>query len=290
VRTIAFQLVDEGVLDPTATVGQWVPMYPNADRVTVQMLLDDTSGWGDYGPIEPDPVTADFGRAWSLREAVDGRAATMTTLAEPGTVSDDAGTNEMVLGLIAQEIAGQPLIELVRERVSEPAGLHDTGLLDGSNTPDGFRSGVFSFNGASMDTAAFDGTSYVTWNLATHSAVSTPTDLLDLLDAWTTGELFTTNRTPAPDRYALHPADHPSLEYHVGRGVPFNGFCPCTAVDGGIEPSAIGRTPGSIGTTTILLRYADDISVVFNVNSNEAAVAADLKAVADEIHDLAAAR
>jgi len=61
--------------------------------------------------------------------------------------------------------------------------------------------------------------------------------------------------------------------------VPFNGYCPCTDVDGGIEPTAIGRTPGAIGTKTLLLRYADGISVEFNVNSNEASLVADLEAV-----------
>ena len=102
------------------------------------------------------------------------------------------------------------------------------------------------------------------------------TDLLDLLDVWSTGELFTTDRTPAPDRYAPDPAGNPNT--YVGLGVPFNGYCPCTEVDDGIEPTAIGRAPGAIGTRTFLLRYADGISVVVNVNSNEADPA-DIEAV-----------
>ena len=74
VRTVAFQLIDEGVLDPTLTVDQWVPTLPNADRVTVQMVIDNETGWSDSdGLIEPDPVVTDFGRAWSLREAVELR-------------------------------------------------------------------------------------------------------------------------------------------------------------------------------------------------------------------------
>lgn len=286
VRTIAFQLVDEGLLDPNVTVDQWVPTYPNADRVTVQMLLDDATGWGDYGVIEPDPVIADLGRAWTLREAVELRAPTMTTIGEPGTRTDDRGTNEMMLGLIIQETAGKPLTELVHERVTEPAGLDDTTLLDGSSSPDHYRHGVFVFNGAPLDTSAFDGTSFTTWNLATTSSVSTPTDLLDLLDAWTTGDLFTTDRTAAPDRFAPDPAGNPNT--YTGLGVPFNAYCPCTEVDGGIEPTAIGRTPNALGTRTYLLRYSDGISVVVNVNSNELANADDLLGVVQNLHDLAA--
>ena len=135
VRTVAFQLVDEGVLDPTLTVDQWVPTLPNADRVTVQMVIDNETGWSDYGVDRTRPGRHDFERAWSLREAVELRATAMTALAEPGTRTNDGHTNEAVLGLVVEEVGGQPLAELIRDRVAAPAGLDDTELLDGSNAP-----------------------------------------------------------------------------------------------------------------------------------------------------------
>jgi D-alanyl-D-alanine carboxypeptidase len=288
VRSVAFQLVDNGLLDPTLTVDQWAPTLPNADRVTVQMVIDNETGWSDYGPISPDPVVTDFARAWTLREAVDLRATAMTALDEPGTRTNDGLTSEMVLGLIVEEVGGRPLAELLHDMVAEPARLDNTALLDGSGiSPAGYRHGVFAFNGTPTDSSGFGAVSYLTWNLATHSVVSTPTDLLDLLDVWATGELFTTDRAPAPDRYAPDPAGNPDT--YVGLGVPFNAYCPCTEVDAGIEPTAIGRKPASLGTRTLLLRYADGISVVVNVNSNEVADPADLEAVASSVHDIAAA-
>jgi CubicO group peptidase (beta-lactamase class C family) len=286
VRTVAFQMVDEGLLDPTLTVDRWAPTMPNADRVTVQMVIDGATGWGDSGPIEPDPVITDFARAWSLREVVELRATTTIALAEPGTRTDDSGAAASVLGLVLEDSAGRPLAALVRERVAAPAGLDDTGLLDGGRAPAGYRHGVFAFNGTPAVTSAFDGTSFLTWNQATTSAVSTPSDLLDLLDVWATGELFTTDRTAAPDRFvpALDATD-----FVVGVGIPFNGYCPCTDVDGGIEPTTTGRRPGSIGTATYLWRYGDGISVVLNVNSNEHDDPADLDAVVGALYDLAVA-
>ena len=116
--------------------------------------------------------------------------------------------------------------------------------------------------------------------------MSTPTDLLDLLDVWATGELFTTDRTPAPDRYAPDPAGNPNT--YVGLGVPFNGYCPCTEVDGGIEPTAIGRTPGAH-------RYADVSPALRRRHlrrgqrQQQRGDQADLEAVANEVHDIAAA-
>lgn len=103
------------------------------------------------------------------------------------------------------------LAELVRELVSEPAGLDDTEMLDGRGiAPAGYRHGVFAFNGTPTATSGFGAVSYLTWNQATNSLVSTPTDLLDLLDVWAAGELFTTDRTPAPNRYAPDPAGNPT--------------------------------------------------------------------------------
>jgi CubicO group peptidase (beta-lactamase class C family) len=287
VGTVAFQLIDEGVLDPARTVDEWVPTLPNADRVTVRMLIDEETGWSDHG-LGDDPVVADFARVWTLREAVELQATAMTALAEPGTSTDDGYTNHLVLALVVEEVGGQPLADQVRERVTGPAGLDDTRLLGGSEYPPGYRHGVFPFNGTPVVTSAFDPTSWLTFT-ATHSAVSTPSDLLDLLDVWAAGSLFTTDRTPAPERYAPEPVldDDGNPFYVAGREVPFNGFCPCAEVDGGFEPVAFGRAPAAIGAVTLLLHYPDGVSVIVNMNSRDADFAA-FYAVANAVHDIAA--
>jgi CubicO group peptidase (beta-lactamase class C family) len=289
VRTVAFQLIDDGLLNPALTVDQWVPTLPNADRVTVQMVIDNETGWSDVGPIEPDPLLTDLERAWSLREAIELRATAMTALAEPGTPTNDGLAGEAVMGLVVEEVAGRPLAELIRDRVSGPAGLDDTGLLDGRITPPGYRHGMLAVSGTALDTSMFPGVSHLTWHQATSSVVSTPRDLLDLLDVWASGELFTTDRAPAPHRYTPDPAGNPNT--NVGLGVPFNAYCPCTDVDGGIEPTAIGRAPSwtSLGTKTILWRYTDGISIVINFNSGGVADPAEIEVVTTALHDLAAA-
>ena len=72
VRTVAFQLVDEGVLDPTLTVDQWVPTLPNADRVTVQMVHRQRDRLerlrGRSSPTRSSPTSGERGRCarrWS---------------------------------------------------------------------------------------------------------------------------------------------------------------------------------------------------------------------------------
>ena len=287
VRTVALQLVDEGVLDRTATVDEWVPTLPNADRVTVQMLFEYATGWGE-SPLPTDPVLSDLERAWTLREVVELRATTVTALADPGTSSTAGVFIDTLLGLIVEEVAGKPLAELVHDRLAAPAGLDETALGNGEDAlPEGFRHGRLNINGAVVETSAVSPVSYLTYNQATSSVVSTPTDLLDLLDAWHSGQFFVTDRTAAPDRFIPDPAGNPNTR--VGVSVPFNGYCPCTEADDGIEVSSIGRTPANPFSRNLLLRYADGISVVMNVNTGVATDGAELVAVVDELHDIALA-
>ena len=62
-------LVDDGTLDPAATLATWLPGYPNADRITLDMLRDPQ---GLHGMAAIDNwvelVTADNTRNWTLDE------------------------------------------------------------------------------------------------------------------------------------------------------------------------------------------------------------------------------
>jgi hypothetical protein len=117
--------------------------------------------------------------------------------------------------------------------------------------------------------------------------VSTPTDVLDLLDAWHSGALFTTDRTVAPERL-MPDLVNPDVTY-VGVGIPFNGYCPCTDVAGGVEPSSIGRKPSGLWSRTFIVRYADGISLVLNVNTGASSPTAELDALEATLHDLVVA-
>jgi hypothetical protein len=82
----------EGTLDPDATIDAWLPDSPNAERVTVGMLIDATHGWADYGDVLGQNIQADLERRWTSGEA----AATLQDVApeaEPGTfVGESFGT------------------------------------------------------------------------------------------------------------------------------------------------------------------------------------------------------
>lgn len=50
---LALQLVDEGRLSLDEPVERWLPDLPNADRITLEMLLSHTAGFGFEPPQEP---------------------------------------------------------------------------------------------------------------------------------------------------------------------------------------------------------------------------------------------
>ncbi|HZA75113.1 MAG TPA: serine hydrolase domain-containing protein [Acidimicrobiales bacterium] len=286
VQTVAYQLVDEGLLDPTATVDQWLPNQPNAERVTVQMLLDHTHGWASFPDASLGLMAADLDRRWTLAEVL-ASVETNPPVAEPGTFTGEGtAVAATALAYIAEEVTGTTLAVLVEDRMAQPAGLDDTAISDGTEPP-GFEDGVFAgSDGRRADTSGAPHTSYNTYFAASRSGNSTLRDLLDLLDVWQSGDLFTTNRVPGPGRFLAERSDGMDV---YGSGIPFYGFCPCEDDGANLAVAAIGRAPQSPFTNNHVFHYpADGVSVVLHFNSGESPDPAPQRQLAEAIHEAAA--
>jgi CubicO group peptidase (beta-lactamase class C family) len=177
VDEIGMKLVADGTLDPHATIDAWLPDAPNADRVTVGMLIDATHGWGDYGDVMLQNVTTDFARRWTSGEA----AATLKDVppeAEPGTFVGGVGNygaGMLALGSIVEQVTGRSLAELVTSTITQPAGLDHSFLSDGTDLPDNYQHGRFVGQGGTP-ASAFQGpppTAYFTYAPAEDAFVST---------------------------------------------------------------------------------------------------------------------
>jgi D-alanyl-D-alanine carboxypeptidase len=286
VQTVAYQLIDEGRLDPTATIDRWLPNQPNAERITVQMTLDHTHGWPNWSDASIDLMAADPDRRWTLAEVL-ASVETDPPAAEPGTFTGQGtGRAATALAYIAEDVTGSTLAELVEERVTQPAGLDDTAISDGTEPP-GFEDGVLVYDGQRLDTSEFPHTSYNTYFAGSASANSTPREILDLLDVWKSGDLFTTNRVPGPGRFLAARTTEDGDVY--GSGIPFYGFCPCEEDGANVSVTAIGRAPHSPFTNNHVFHYpADGVSVVLHFNSDEQTDRAPLRQLAHAIHDAAA--
>jgi CubicO group peptidase (beta-lactamase class C family) len=146
VSVTAMTLVEEGKLDLDAPVAKYLPEYANLvvwqpDGTTkpatrpmlVRNLMSHTSGL-IYGFIQP---TTPLAKAWDAggenRDNVTLRqyAKTIAKLplrSEPGTAWYYSRSTD-VLGAVVEAAGGKPLDVLVRERVTGPLGMTDTGFV-----------------------------------------------------------------------------------------------------------------------------------------------------------------
>jgi len=73
---LLLQLQDEGRLSLDDPVSNWLPSLLNADRVTLRMLANSTSGYADWIQGNPDFVDALYAnvfRQWQTSELLEPR-------------------------------------------------------------------------------------------------------------------------------------------------------------------------------------------------------------------------
>ena len=117
--TVITALSERGLLDLDEPLHRFFESYeaPDRDRVTVRPLLTHTSGL---------PPT---GSGWrDVPNAADRPAAVLATplVAEPGTRFAYSCAGFITLGLLAEQLTGKPLDDVVQRLVCEPLGLTRT--------------------------------------------------------------------------------------------------------------------------------------------------------------------
>ncbi|WP_134767638.1 serine hydrolase domain-containing protein [Nocardioides sp. 1609] len=131
--TVVLQLVGKGLVDLDAPVETYLPGLirghgNDGRRITVRMLLQQTSGLPDYDTIVLDAggSLADVAHThFEPHELLDAALAERRH-SRPGVTWEYSNTNYVALGLLAQRVTGRPIGELITRRVVEPLGLHDT--------------------------------------------------------------------------------------------------------------------------------------------------------------------
>lgn len=136
VSNLLLQFVDEKKVGLDDTVGRWMPSLPEADRVTLKMLANQTSGYPDF---ETDAgwtaaFNADPFHIWTFEERLKYAFSRPMQFA-PGANWSYAHTNFMILGEILAKIGGKPLETLLREKVLDPMGLTNTTGARNSEIP-----------------------------------------------------------------------------------------------------------------------------------------------------------
>jgi len=125
-RVAILQLEKQGKLSLDDPIRKFLPDYPNrpaAEKVTVQHLLNMTSGIGDFFGSRYDATPKEKIR--TLRDYLP-LFADLTLEFEPGTSNRYSNGGYIVLGLIIEKASGMDYYTYVREHVFKPCGMPDT--------------------------------------------------------------------------------------------------------------------------------------------------------------------
>ncbi len=110
-------LQEEGKLSLDDKVIRWMPDLTRAGDVTIRQILSMTSGYQDFWPqdyVMPmmmQPVTA---------PEIAARWGKIPLDFEPGAKWQYSNTNYVIAGMIAEKVAGMPLIDYLQKRVFVP--------------------------------------------------------------------------------------------------------------------------------------------------------------------------
>jgi D-alanyl-D-alanine carboxypeptidase len=219
VSVLILQLEADGKLDIDDPVEKYLPhVVPNGSAITLRELMNHTSGlfnFTDDPSFVNDPVTS-FSRAWTPSELLAVAFAHPPTFA-PGTDWNYSNTGYIVLGLVVEALTGEPLGQVLQERIFTPLALTSTSFpLTIQLAPD-FVHGYIKLEGAPL----IDITPGLnpTWGWAAGAIVSNARDVTTFYRA-----LFTRKFLPATQLAEMESTTTSSGTYGLGI---FNTFPSC---------------------------------------------------------------
>lgn len=178
VATTVLQLVDEGRLGLDDPIGELLPEIVPGERgtdVTVRMLLNHTSGIGNYTNAMLDSWAAiDQMRVTTYAPAdlvATGLAMPPTNV--PGAEFSYSNTNYILAGLLIESITGNPAAAEVQRRILRPLKLTGTSFPGTDPTIRGPHSGAYFAPFGVRDLSEFN----MSWGWTAGEMIGTTADL-----------------------------------------------------------------------------------------------------------------
>lgn len=128
------QLRDAGLLQLTDPIEEHLPGFANGRRITIENLLDHTSGIPNYTDLPS------FHRWKALphrTEEMVGRFSELPLEFQPGADFNPTNSGYYLLGAIIERTTGMSYAEYMQRYVFEPAGMTRTGFGDDADTAQG---------------------------------------------------------------------------------------------------------------------------------------------------------
>ena len=215
---VALQLCDEGRLVLEAPITRWLPgdvtkRIPSSGQITLRHLLSHTSGLIDY--LNDDKhwrsdFVRDPHRQWTHSDVVP-YLYHKPLLFEPGTDYDYSNSNYILVGLIIEQLSGQPVHTLIRKRVLEPLGLQHTFNGNETVSSENRAHGYINRRGRIIDTYPW----YSHSGLADSGIHSTPGELALFIKALFNTEVIL-SKTMRMEMTKVSKSGRPPSDYGMG--------------------------------------------------------------------------
>ncbi len=156
VATLILQLADQNRVDLDGAISDYLPgVVPNGKNITVEMLLNHTSGLFNYTDDKAffAALTQHPQKIWTPQQLLRIAFRPGPNFS-PGTNWSYSNTNYIVAGLMLEKLTGQKLPDLVQQQIVKPLGLKHTYLADprADNTGPGYAHGyTVSYSGPAPD-------------------------------------------------------------------------------------------------------------------------------------------
>jgi CubicO group peptidase (beta-lactamase class C family) len=162
-------LQEQGKLSVDDPLSRFFPDFPRGGEITLRQMLTHTSGLGNYTNTAPPEAFIQEARldydAAALYKLMQGTKPLFAH--EPGMVWDYSNTAYVLLGLIAEKVAGEPYGAFYKRRLFDRAGLVDTAVDDAAQVVArrafGYTPRVGTPVGA--DASGFDNASFISMTI-----------------------------------------------------------------------------------------------------------------------------
>ncbi|MGW3047596.1 MULTISPECIES: serine hydrolase domain-containing protein [Kitasatospora] len=211
--TALLRLVDAGKVGLDDPVGKYVSGVPGGDRISLRQLADMRSGLYPYSS-DQDFVNALIGnpaRSFTPQELL-AYSFRHPVAFEPGSQYQYSNTNTILLGMVVEKAAGQPLQDYLQQQVFVPAGLQRTVFPTDASFPDPHAHGYTNQTPAGSSADATDWNP--SWAWAAGAVISNLTDMQHWAALLATGSLL--NPGTQTQRLQTLPTGYPNTGYGLG--------------------------------------------------------------------------
>lgn len=182
--TMMMQLVEEKKLTLETKLSKFYPKVPNADKITIAMLLHHRTGIPDY--LNDDPTVAQYIYTENKKADLLKRIEGYNSAFEPDSQFKYSNSNYNLLGYILEDITKKSYAENLNTRIVKKLGLKNTSFpvkID-PNQNEGFS---FTYNGNNWEQTPEWHNSLA---FAAGAIASTPDDLNLFLSGLFNGKLI----------------------------------------------------------------------------------------------------